>query len=72
MAPPRLTPDNEKLVKELIATFLHARSGSYPSSHSDMTVGFTAVLRMYEVTRRLAPYDPLAYHTNDPDLDEQT
>lgn len=56
MPPLNLTQRDEDLVKEVIATFLQGRG--YPSSHSDMHAGLVAVLRMYEITRRLAPYDP--------------
>ena len=57
MPPPDLSPKDEELVSQMIETFLHNRS--YPHSHSDMKWGFISLLKMFEIKRRLEPYDPI-------------
>ena len=57
MPKPRLTTEYERLEDELIETFLagHHEWRSdlpYPESHSDMSGGMRALLRMFDIKRR--------------------
>lgn len=57
MPKPDLTPEFQKLESELIETFIAGHREwrpdlPYPQSHSDMSGGMRAVLRMFDVKRK--------------------
>lgn len=57
MPKPNMSPEFEKLEREIIETFLAGHHEwrpdlAYPESHSDMQGGVRALLRMYEIKRR--------------------
>ena len=62
MPPREIKPEDYALVKEMYATFQAAHSGP-AVSFSDFQVGFTGLLKMFEIKRRALPYDP--YGTKD-------
>jgi len=74
MPKPTLTPQYQDLCDEIIKTFLAGHHQwrpdlGYPESHSDMMGGAHALIRMFEIKRRLVEIElpTLASETSDYD-----